>query len=329
MRGGAARHARRRVGGGDVGGAARSDATPATRGDARLQAREPRHRRASPLRAEIATAGGHLLLARRRVGQRGESAFGKNAARRLRVRLLPVDVVDPTPPARHRATRRRTSDEHGLDEHGLDPHAYGGVMWKDLPQETSAARAARDRPAATPASQGVRPATTTSTRRASVSAVGNTRTPPPPVEAGRRGVERRARRRPPQHDGARLGQPLEGEPVPARRRAPRDPIRPGCRRTTRGRRERESKLKIELQYSELLAVAVRGRAMRDTLALAGPLAFIAIAVHQRRRFRIFPQRRRQRSARPCHGDGRSTRTRSRAAFGLLVPVVSFGALDAC
>jgi len=41
---------------------------------------------------------------------------------------------DAAGPSSHNATAEL--DEHGLDEHGLDPHAYGGVMWKDLPQET-------------------------------------------------------------------------------------------------------------------------------------------------------------------------------------------------
>ena len=48
-------------------------------------------------------------------------------------------AFSPSPPDAAGPSRNATEhslDENGLDEHGLDPHAYGGIMWKDLPQET-------------------------------------------------------------------------------------------------------------------------------------------------------------------------------------------------
>ena len=48
-------------------------------------------------------------------------------------------AFSPSPPDAAGPSRNATEhslDENGLDEHGLDPHAYGGTMWKDLPQET-------------------------------------------------------------------------------------------------------------------------------------------------------------------------------------------------
>ena len=42
-------------------------------------------------------------------------------------------AFSPSPPDAAGPSRNATAE---LDEHGLDPHAYGGVMWKDLPQET-------------------------------------------------------------------------------------------------------------------------------------------------------------------------------------------------
>ena len=174
----------------DVGGAATQRVTQ------RRERRRRRHHTASVARARLTAATPSLRP--------------KIALRRARLKMLLAASVAfrprPTPPARHRTTRRRSFDE---------PLSMTRPRPNDKYEDEQVALPATPRE--------------------------SSQTPPPPLGAGRRGVERRARRRPPQHDGARLGQPLEGEPVPARRRAPRDPIRRAAGGRLGGAGERESK----------------------------------------------------------------------------------------